>query len=373
VGRDLQLTRFSVMSVAMLVWLGACAPTNQTNAPGDTLATETDTVSIDEPSTGSGEERPVAPVGVASTIEPVKDEVIEVVVPFPESADDTEWDQVVLLGYGDEQGGLGAGPGHGPELPARGMDGSWWVPDTDRFRIVHFDSDGRFLDDFETAVTSSLFGLQVTEGGVVMASTSRPSLLYLEDSQVEYQDTGPTTFELVTTAGEVAYATPMLGNSRYSVTPTGTGLEVARVEAFTSWSGQAYTVEMVARDTAEVWVADPGSQGKPLTIRLVLEPNSGGSAFGIVEYETDVLGNIHLLFYGLSSKDENTQLSVYVRISPSGEVLSAPTPNPLGEFDSGSVGHLTIDPRTGVAFLATVTTDGIRIYQLDCATACDPA
>ncbi len=371
-GRDLQLARFSVMSVATVLWLGACALTNQTIATGDTLATETNTVTIDEPPTGSGEEQPVATGGVATTSVPVQGEVNEVFVPFPESADDTEWDQVVLLGYGDEPGGLGAGPGHGPELPARGMDGSWWVPDTDRFRIVHFDSDGRFLEDFETAVTSSVFGLQVTEGGVVMASTSRPSLLRIDDGQVGYQDTAPTTLELITTAGEVAYATPMLGNSRYSVTPTGTGLAVARVDAFTSWSGQAYSVEMVARNTAEVWVADSGSQGKPLTIRLVLEPNDGGSAFGIVEYETDLLGNIHLLFYGLSSKAEKTQLSVYVRISPAGEVLSAPTPNPLGEFDSGSVGHLTIDPRTGVATLATVTTDGIRIYQVDCATACDP-
>lgn len=370
-GRDLQLTRFSVMVVALSVWLVACAPTNQTIGDGATITTEANTVTIDEPSTGSGEQ-PVTTVGVTPTSVPIQDEVIEVVIPFPESADDTEWDQVLLLGYGDEPAGLGAGPGHGPELPARGMDGSWWVPDTDRFRIVHFDSDGRFLEDFETAVTSSVFGLQVTEGGVVMASTSRPALLRIDAGQVEYQDTDPTTFELVTTAGGVAYATPMLGNSRYSVTPKATGLDVARVDAFTSRSGQAYSVEMIAHDTAEVWVADPDPLSEPLRIRLILKPNDGGAAFGIVEYETDELGNTHLLFYGLSSKAENTQLSVYVRISPAGEVLTAPTPNPLGEFDSGSVGHLTIDPPTGVAYLTTVTTDGIQVYELDCATGCGP-
>lgn len=357
------LRRLAPMAMVALTGLSSCTAANQ--AGGSLPSTPTTRV---ETSVPAGEVDPttvtteVAPVTVVTTVaaEPVV--LPEVTVPFGESVETDDWVLAVTLPYGPEASGLGVVGSLGPELPAPAPDGTWWIPDSHRNRVVRFDEDGRLLDSIDTGIEFALYGLAVLADGSMVAATQRSAIAYIKDGEVEYHP-GPDLASL-RAVGTRVFAQSMWGPATFSIEPTESGLEVVTVEHFISRAGTPFTARMKSGGTVEIrWV----DEDKWLVLNVHLEPTDGGEAFAVLEFDTDAKGNLHLLLTGFSiigSSDTPGKRSVYLEVAPDGSIVVLSTPNPFGEYDPGSLGHLNVAEGTDRVFISRATAEGVEIYEL---------
>lgn len=312
---------------------------------------------------------PAAP-GMATATTPV--DVGKLALPVSGQGPDP-WETLLELPYGTSNELLGVSPGHdgivGPEYGAQAPDGTWWLLDSARARIAHYDGAGHYLGATELTPDQLADGryfqwqhLRALADGTLVAtsfSDERTNLLTIADNSAT---AAAVSDRLITVIGDD-------GQSLYGVTSHKGFVRIDPSEAevsTTDWmrtpGGNRYAV---------------GMSGHHLELRLpdfddpvhhrweVVSAVDDEAVRPVLELATDIDGRLHLLLYGTSEATPSVQLSAYVRLGVDGSVeVMQPTPHLFSDADPGSASHLGIRPGGLNPWLMLVDKDAVRILRL---------
>jgi hypothetical protein len=270
------------------------------------------------------------------------------------------WSEVLTIRYGDaeDQVGLDQLAGVGPEFAAVAPDGTWWVLDSQKDRVAVFDSQGRFVQAFDTRRVAGQFPTVLDDGVFVAIAFERA--LTIGDGRVETWQLADSFSPLVDD-GSVLYGRSSALYPRLSVTDSGVSL-VSGVEWLKTRGGVEFRVD-ANDETGQVAVVFNGDP--PVRVRLVPyladDPNTQ-IAVAPLYVVSGVDNTVSLVLVGA---DNGNNVAALVSITPDG-TLDAAVPLPPGFFfDSVEplFGHLVVQPGTSSLYLVTTDKTGLHAYQ----------
>lgn len=277
-----------------------------------------------------------------------------------------EWREQFVARYGPaaDQLGLASKPlTLGPEYAAPAKDGSWWVLDAAKRRVVHLTAAGRFLGAVAIPTSmlaqgtyfqfqlphvladGTLVAVQQSEGpsDLLVVRAGRPKVLpssrqftpLADDGRLLYGYAGGTPVSIDPATGRVsdtAYFRTTTG-LRYLVTPQPGAVTLALPDA-----GRTVRIPVTA-----------GGLSGPLTPSVEVAAGSDGA--------------VHLLLTASPASDPNRVVTGYATVDRTGQAYAAEPLRPLGsDVDPGTAAHLVIAAGSADPDLVFIDPDGLRVY-----------
>ncbi|HEX6947074.1 MAG TPA: hypothetical protein VF246_06960 [Acidimicrobiia bacterium] len=356
--------RRSLIPILLLI-LAACSSGGQATTTTDVSTTSTTAATTTTTA-------PVTTTTVAATTTTLSPDGL--VLPLATDTMPDTWREVFFIPYGDTPdtlgtslGGDGGGVFWGPEYGAQAPDGSWWFLDTAKFRLAHFDSEGRYIEQVVIPTEMLVDGMyfqwsnpRVLDDGTVLASRYPGDTYFLR-----YRDGELDEFSVPVAAvpriddGDFLYALSFEDSSLWMIDPVAETAE--RTEAMRAKDGRRFTAA-VSPSTIHLELIDVA-----LSQDLVF--TSGGIAGGAylsIEVATDHEGSLHLFILGFPEADESQQLAGYMKLSAEGQVLLLEgMMDPSSASDPGTPARLGVTPGTTNPTFMVIGTDGVRVYTRD--------
>jgi hypothetical protein len=283
------------------------------------------------------------------------------------------WSPVWTLAYGETDDTLGTAPGGdggsldlGPEYGARAPDGTWWLLDTAKSRVVQVDASGRFLRAIPAAPevrVGPYFPYQlprVFDDGTFVASRFGPDgtvLLLVDTVTGAMSSRAIGSFVPTTSDGTWLYG---YGDDRQILRVRPTAGDVEVTDGLRTRAGTRFELRVEGdRLTVTLPDAEPPVRDE---LHVVAADDPTVPAHAGIEVASGPDGTLFVLAYG-GTDDDATQLGAWFSIAPDGVVSPVETiRDPFSPSDPGSPAHLgaTAD---GVPWLMFVDPDGVRVYE----------
>jgi len=278
------------------------------------------------------------------------------------------WSMALHVPYGsaiDEVGnGTKIGENLGPEVPIL-LDalGRWWVSDTYKERIAVFDLDGSLVDEIHLPARSPVSSMRQLTDGRVVGVSNQGRIAVIDGQGVSYHMIGEENVTLLDVHDTTVFGFPTVGD-RFAIDFSDPTLSVEPVDYVAGRGGQRYLVSGVPDDMSLIRVELPDAN-PPVQILIDVVTDEGGPVVVIPEGVSDLTGRLHILLFGVSDASPEVQRGLYLRFSSSGALEeTVPVPDPLGDLDDGSLGHLDLDAE-GNALLSVIDADGVRVWKLE--------
>lgn len=282
------------------------------------------------------------------------------------------WVTALTLPYGAEPAGLGTSPGGegldwGPDYGTQAPDGTWWILDSARKRLAHFDDEGAYLDQVLLSADVLANGEYVqyqppkalADGSLVLGSTSigNGGLLVAAPDGALRRVSSDRFVGVVGTDGERVYGFDSDG-ATVAVDPANGA--VGTVDGFTGQGGRPF--DLVVGDGS--LTVRRGANQATVAVRAAGEPDA--AAHPSVEA---VMGSDGVLSVLVTAITEETvgqprQYAGFLRFDEQARATPVePVPSLWSEADPGSPAHLGIRLGDDRPWLMVVDTDAVRVYR----------
>jgi hypothetical protein len=203
---------------------------------------------------------------------------------------------------------------------------------------------------------------QLTDGRLVGVS-NQGRIAVIDGQGVSYHMIGEENVTLLDVHDTTVFGFPTVGD-RFAIDFSDPTLSVEPVDYVAGRGGQRYLVSGVPDDMSLIRVELPDAN-PPVQILIDVVTDEGGPVVVIPEGVSDLTGRLHILLFGVSDASPEVQRGLYLRFSSSGALEeTVPVPDPLGDLDDGSLGHLDLDAE-GNALLSVIDADGVRVWKLE--------
>lgn len=261
------------------------------------------------------------------------------------------WGESFVIPFGEAESELGVDK-WGPEHPTPAPDGTWWVPDTNKSRLAHFDADGSYLG--EVAYPNG--------GGFQHAFVLGDRLLASGGVGGPFLTATGEAAEEVDVAGVPELATFSYSDGTSVYSDEGVAVSFDERGALSSRPADVFRTprgdrfrRFVEGSTIVVELLDAGRR-----VEVDLSPQASNTF--AIEVVADIAGTIHVLVIG---DDEGRQVAGYFTVGTTGRVSVIEPLRDLGAMETGSPDRLRWIPGTTSVALSYVDDDGLHVYTRD--------
>lgn len=263
-----------------------------------------------------------------------------------------EWHEAFAIPYGDGDDELGVDK-WGPEYPAPGPDGTWWVLDVNKSRVARFDASGSFLGDVAFP-NGGGFQRPHVLGDHLVASAGAGGRFLVATGDVARE----VDVDGVPERATFPYSdgTSVFSDEGVAIAVEGDELVTRPASAFRTPSGERFT-RFIEGSTIVIELLDAHKR-----VEVDVAPLEPKTFF--IETVADIAGTIHVLVVGVG--DDDTQVAGYFTVGSTGRVsIIEPIREPFSDLSSGSPGQLQWIPGTTTVALSFVDDDALRVFTRD--------